>query len=527
MKKNQLILLLAALAVTGGAAFWKYYQRAGAIGTVPDEIGKDLLKDFNPAEVAAFTVKDSKGEVIVEQKDGKWIVPARDGFPASVTAVNELRDNAFALKIGEIQRVGDSRLGQLKLKKPGEGGSEEETGTVVSFRDSSGKEIKAFTAGKTLSNDDTPPGGFSMSPTGPKAQYIKVAGVEGIVYKARDGFSRLETDVKGWLDKENFVKIDKIKSVAVTGSEPAESWKISRDTEAGELKLEAPAAGEEFDAAKASPVGTAFSFVQFIDVLPAAEAAKAALDKPLRTAVIETFDGLTYTIKVGAADGDNHFMSYTVDGKFTETRTPPEPKEKDKPAETEEEKKKADEAFATALAAQKKKLADEQALQTRIYSLAKSSLEPILKKRSDFMKDKPAAATPAASPDFGAKPPLPGTPRIEAVTPPISVELPPAKKPKLEISPPEPLKPVLPKIEDPKVDAPKTETPKVEEAPKVEAPPAEAPKVEDPPAEAPKVEAPPAEAPKVEAPPTEAPPAEAPKTEAPPTAPAPAEPAKP
>ena len=149
-------------------------------------------------------------------------------------------------------------------------------------------------------------------------------------------------------------------------------------------------------------------------------------------AKITTFDGFTYTIKVGAADGENHFISYTIDGKFEETRTPPEPKEKDKPAETEEEKKKADEAFATALAAKKKKLTEEQATVGRIFSIAKSSLEPILKKRPDFMKDKPAAVapgTPATDPEFGNKPPLPapGGPRIEAVTPPISVETPPAK----------------------------------------------------------------------------------------------------
>lgn len=431
MKKNQLILLLAALAVTGGLAIWKSNKRSGAIGEVPNEVGKDLLKNFSPADVTSFTVKDAKGEVTIDQKDGKWVVPARDGFPASIEAVNELRDNSYALKVGEIQRVGDSRFGQLKLKKPGEGGTEDETGTVVSFRDSSGKELKSFIAGKTLSKDDTPPGGFNMNPSGPKSQYIKVIGEEGYVYKARDGFNRLETDVKGWLDKTAFIKIEKIKSATVTGKEPAESWKISRETEAGELKLDAPAAGEEFEPSKAAPVSSAFSFVQFTDVLPAAEAAKAALDQPLRTAVITTFDGFTYTIKVGAADGDNHFIGYTIDGKFEETRTPPEPKEKDKPAETEEEKKTADEAFAKSLADKKKKLADEQATVGRLFSIAKTSLEPILKKRADFMKDKPApgATGPAADPEFG-KPvtPAPGaapTGKIEAVTPPVSVDMPP------------------------------------------------------------------------------------------------------
>ena len=154
-------------------------------------------------------------------------------------------------------------------------------------------------------------------------------------------------------------------------------------------------------------------------------------------------------------------MSFTVDGKFVETRTPPEPKEKDKPAETEEEKKAADEAFAKALADKKKKLADEQTLQSRIFIIAKSSLDPILKKRPDFMKDAPAAAANPSG--IEPKPPLPPAspakaPRIEAVTPPVSVEIPPSDdKKKEEVKKEEPNK------EEPKKEEVKKEEPKKEE----------------------------------------------------------------
>ena len=427
MKKNQLILLLAALALTGGAAVWKFKQRSSAIGAAPDRVGKDLLEKFSPGDIASFTVKDAKGEVSIEQKDGKWIVPARDSFPASIEAINELRDTSYALKVGAIQRVGDSRLAQLKLKKPGDGGTEAETGTLVTFRDSAGKELKSFTAGKTLSADETPPGGFNMNQSGPKSQYIKVTGEDGYVYQAREGFSRLETDVKNWLDKTAFFKIEKPKSITVTGKEPAETWTLTRESDTAPWQLATAAPTEDFDPAKTSPLTSVFSYVAFVDVLPATDAAKAALDQPLRTAAITTFDGLTYTIKVGAAEGtENHYMSFTVDGTLAETRTPPAPTEKDKPAETEEQKKTADEAFAKTLAEKKKKLAEEQAQAGRIFTIAKSSLEPILKKRSDFMKDKPTATpapgSPASDPEFGNPPPTSPRPRIEAVTPPISVE---------------------------------------------------------------------------------------------------------
>lgn len=519
MKNKQLPILLAALAVTGGAAYWKYSHRSGSIGKVPAEVGTDVLKNFKPADIAALTLKDSKAEVVIEQKDGKWIVPARDGFPANQETLTTLVKDAFSMKISESQRAGASQLGTIKLKNPADGAPESETGTLVTFRDSSGKNIASLIAGKVMTADGNAPASFSMSPQGPKTQYIKVDGMGDTVLKARDGFSSLDTDVKNWLDKSQFIKVSNIKSVTVTGATPEESWKIERATANGELKLDAPAAGEDFDANKAAGVGSAFSFVQFADVVPAADAAKAALDKPVRTAVITTFDGYTYTVKVGAAEGDNHYFAYTVDAKFDETppapaakEAPPAPKNDEEKKKADEEKqkaeadkKKADEEFATALAEKKKKLAEAQAIQGRIFLVAKSSLEPILKKRTDYLKDKPAAPAEGASattPPVEVKAPVKPvhkttTPPIEAVTPPITIEPPPAKE--------------APKTEAPKPEAPKAEAPKPEPAPPAPAP--------VPAPEAPKVEAPPTPPAPVPAP---APAPEAPKTEVPAPAPAPA-----
>ncbi|MDB6133836.1 MAG: hypothetical protein JWM59_2079 [Verrucomicrobiales bacterium] len=520
MKKNPFPILLAVLAVSGGAAYWKYSRRAGTIGKTPAEIGKEVLKDFRAADVSAITLKDAKSEAVVELKDGKWIVPAREAFPAAADSVTALIDEAFGLKIAEVQRAGASQLGTIKLKKPGEGAPETETGTYVDFRDSSGKSIASLTAGKILTSDGSTPGSFSMSPQGPKTQYIKVEGMGDTVLKARDGFNKLETDVKNWLDKSRFIKTTNIKSVTVTGPTPEESWKIRRDTTTSELKLDAPAPGEDFDANKAAGVGSVFSFAQFADVALAADAAKAALDKPVRTAVIESFDdSYTWTVKVGAAQGDDHYLSYTVDAKFPETRTPPPAKEDGKPAETDEEKKKADEEFAKILADKKKKLADAQSVQNRVFLVTKSALEPILKKRTEYLKDKPATAPAAATgasattPPIEVKPATPAKPPIEVVTPPIAVEPAPAPAaPAPEAQKPEapaPPAPVPPPPAPP--EAPKPETPAPTPLPPAPAAP-----------ETPKPEAP-APAPLVPPAPTPLP---APAPEAPPAAPAPAPEAK-
>lgn len=427
MKNKQLPILLAVLAVSGGAAIWKYKQRASAIGEVPAEVGKDVLKDFRAADVAAITLKDSTSEAVIEKKDGKWVVPSRDSFPAAADQVRTLIDEAFGMKIGEMQRAGASQMGTIKLKSPADSAPPEETGTLVSFRDDAGKDIASLIAGKILSASGDSPSEFSMSPQGPKTQYLKLMGMDGFVIKAREGFNSLQTDPKAWLDKTDFIKISSIRNVTVTGAAPEESWQIFRETDGGELKLDTPAEGEEFDPAKAAGVGSAFSFVQFADVLPAADAAKAAMDKPVRTAVITTFDNYTYHVKVGAAEGENYYFSYSVDAKFDETRPPPAPKADGTPSETEEQKKAADEAFVKSLEEKKTKLKAQQANASRIFLVAKSSLEPILKKRKDYMKDKPveaAAGIPSPPPVNGAAgaSTAPKRPPITAVTPPIEVK---------------------------------------------------------------------------------------------------------
>lgn len=446
MKSKQLIILVAILAAAGIAAALKMRSRDAAIGGKPQEVGSRILKGFEPEGVAGFTISDGKDSVEIALKDGKWVLPSRDGFPASLTAVNELRDAAHQLKVLSVQNVGASQLGRLQLREPASDVPDAERSKMVSFRDNAGKDTITFFAGKT--SEPKSDGGMNFN-AGPRPQFVRVKGTDGIVYQAVQGFASLNATVKSWLDKESFFKVEKLKSIAVTGPTPEESWKVFREAEGGELKLDAPKDGEEFDATKAAGPGGAFAYAAFEDLAPAADKEKAALDKPTHTAVIETFDGFTYTIKVGAkaaaeaaaatADAgaaENYYLSFSADGKFAEQRTPPAPDKDGKPTETEEQKKAADEAFAKDLQKKKEKLAGEQSHKDRIFVVTKYTLDGVMKKRADFLKEKATPAAPGAVPGGlpGAAPAAPPvsipagkTGTIEAVTPPVSVEIPAAK----------------------------------------------------------------------------------------------------
>ncbi len=554
--KSKSLLILGGVAVTAGVAVLiKGYYNAATFSSPPAGVGQPALKDFRPGDVASFIVKDSKKQVEVALKDGKWVVVSRDNFPASITAANEVTDTALALKVQKVETgVGKSLYPRLGLAESGDGVKEEEVGKQLTFKDASGKELAGLTVGKM-----TPPD-FSretMDLSGPKPapQWIQVKGVDA-VYQTTNGYNKLEGDPKGWLDKDTFFKVEKHKSVTVTGPTPEESWKLTRDTEAGELKLDAPKPGEEFDKDKATSQGSLFSYVSFLDVLPAAEKDKAALDKPLTSVVIETFDGLTYTIKAGAkqppdeSGPEAQFMSFTVTGNIQDPApfTAPAPaapappaadaKPEDKAkfdeanaayqialAKWQEDKRKADEQVE-GIKTLKEKLAKEQAIQGRIFIVAKSAFDPASKKRSELLKDKPAAPPAGETPGAGtpAKPkittlpapaPKPGDKKIEATTPPIEVTL-PGMEPSKE----------APKVTPAPTPTPAPEAPKPAPAPATPAPATPAPATPAPATPAPATPAPatpPATPPAAPAPAT--PPAPAP--EAPPAAPAPAAPATP
>ncbi len=525
MKSKQLIILIGVLAAGLVVAYYLNAKRSNVVSKSPAKVGQDVLKGFAPADVSTMSVNDGKNTVEIALKDGKWIVPSRDGFPASVTAVNELRDNAFALRIAEVQKVGESQMGRLKLKEPGSGAPADDTGTLINFKDGGGKDMATVLVGKRLEDKDE--GSFSMTPKSPKYQYMKVKGEEGFVYQAKDGFAKLEADPKGWIDKDKFFKVERLKSITVTGTSPEETWKLARETDGGELKLDAPKEGEEFDASKASASGSAFSFPSFDDILPATEKDKAGLDKPTHTTIIESFDGLIYTVKVGAkatnADAtdttERYYMTFSVDGKLDETPPAYAPPMPTLPVElpalpadaTEESKKKyeedkkkydadkakydtdkkawddgkkaAEDTFKNTLKTKQEKLAQEQGLKERIFLVQKFVIDPIVKKRTDLMKDKaatPAEGTGAATtPSNGATTPpvsvnpvelTPPTPsgKIEAVTPPIEVTIPDKDgkmPPKIEVK-----KDADKKDSTKKDGAPKKEDAKKEEgAPKADA----------------------------------------------------------
>jgi hypothetical protein len=102
------------------------------------------------------------------------------------------------------------------------------------------------------------------------------------------------------------------------------------------------------------------------DVLPK-DTKDTGLDKPIEIKTT-TLDGLAYDIKVGKLQGDNFFVTFTASGKVK-----PDPKDAERIKKLEERQPR------------------EKMQQNYVLLIPKGRLEDTLKKRPEFLEQKPAA----------------------------------------------------------------------------------------------------------------------------------------
>ena len=170
----------------------------------------------------------------------------RNDYPANFQEISDFLLKARDLKAAQNEEVGPSQLARLSLV-PGEGTN---AATAVEFKDQSAKTLKSMLLGKKhmrKSNRPSPMG--DMGEEGwPDGRYVKVDKTVALI---SDVLASLEPKPEQWLNKD-FIKIEKVRSVAVEFPNATNSWKMSRETETGDWKLADAKPGEQLDSGKAS-----------------------------------------------------------------------------------------------------------------------------------------------------------------------------------------------------------------------------------------------------------------------------------
>jgi hypothetical protein len=104
--------------------------------------------------------------------------------------------------------------------------------------------------------------------------------------------------------------------------------------------------------------------------------------------VAETFDNLTYTIKIAKGkSGDDYLVNASVAGEAPKSRAP----EKDEKAE---QKERRDKDFQESRMRLEIRLAREKAQSAWTYVVSKKDVEPLLRERADLIAKKPEKGEP-------------------------------------------------------------------------------------------------------------------------------------
>ncbi|PWU10668.1 MAG: hypothetical protein C5B50_24985 [Verrucomicrobia bacterium] len=398
MNLKQLLILIVLVVVLGGAGLMIYRSNQSSWETGNQGVGQKLLGKLAVNDVAAILIKSGTNEVNLVKKD-QWRVKERNDYPANYGEISGFIIKAADLKCAQTEDISRSQLARYKLLPPGSGTN---TATLLELRDQNGKAIRSILLGKShmhKSNRPSPMGEMGDEGGGwPDGRYVMVGTDAKTVSLVTDPLSNIEPLPGNWLNKD-FFKVEKVRSISVTYPVATNSWKITRDTEAGEWKLAEAKPGEQLDSSKTSMLNNALNSPSFNDVAAASKAPEFGLDKPT-LATLDTFDNFTYTVKIGQKTNDIIPMMVSVTAKLPKERTPGKDEKPD-------DKTKLDKEFKDKQKPLEDKLAQEKNCENWIYLVSSWTLDPVLKERNQLLAEKKEEPKKDDKPAASATPPTP------------------------------------------------------------------------------------------------------------------------
>jgi hypothetical protein len=378
MNRKQFLWLMLVVLLLGGvsiALFWQditLYRDSGA------KIGARLMPELKISDVAKLRLQDADKEVTLALKDKVWRVEQRGGYPADFAEISGLILKLLDVKVVQTETVGASLHPRLNLLAPdnaakdkgaNDKGAKEGTGTLMELSDASGKVLVSLVLGKVSLKKD-PMNPLPNAKDGvPAGRHVLVAGRGDSVAVVSDPLEKAVTAPGAWVAKD-FFKADRIRTLQLAG-EGASSWKIARDEEWGQWKF--AAGGGQLHPSAAVTATNALGSLAFSDVVidDKAGTGKAAV------LTAETFDNLTYTVRLAPLAIGDFVLRYTVAGTPPKTR---KPEAKEKP----EDVAKLDKDFADNLQRLEARVMLEQARSQWAYVVPGKMAAPLLMKREQM-----------------------------------------------------------------------------------------------------------------------------------------------
>lgn len=400
MNRKQVILLFLTLVILGWLSLLLLKHHDESWNSTENSMGQKILPDFKVNDVADIHIKSGSEDLNLVRTNDMWRVRERGDYPANLTDIKEFLINLSDLKVAQSEPIGPGDLARMDLAEPG---SASGAATLLEFKDAQGKVMKSLLIGKKhmRKSQRSSPFGNSQMPDG---RYIMLKSDTNDLLTVSDPLNKVEFNPAGWLDK-TFFAVDKPQAISFISTNAAESWTLTRQSEAAPWVLANAKPGEVLDTSKVSSLASSMTSPSFVDV-STEPAAKTGLDKPL-VVTITTFDNFTYTLKIGKQTPNrNYNMNVVVTANLDTHRL----KGKD---EKPDVAKKMDTIFNEHLAAQQSKLKKEMAFEKWTYLVNSYLIDPFIRPRAELMEEKstekkedksaaahqPSRHTPAPKPD--------------------------------------------------------------------------------------------------------------------------------
>lgn len=372
MNRKQFLWLMLVVVLLGGTGLALFWQDITAYRDSGAKIGARLMPELKISDVAKLRLQDAGQEATLVLKDKVWRVEQRGGYPADFAEISGLILKLLDVKIVQSETVGASlhaRLNLLAPDKGGKSGAKEGTGTLVELSDASGKVLVSLVLGKVSLKKD-PMNPLPNAKDGvPAGRHVLMAGRGDNVAVVSDPLEKAVANPGAWVAKD-FFKADRIRSLQLAG-EGVTPWKIARDEEWGQWKF--AAGGGLLNPSAAVTATNALGSLAFSDVVidDKAGTGKAAV------LTAETFDDLTYTVRLAPQANGDFVLRYTVAGTPPKTRKP-------EPKESAEDAAKRDKEFAENRQRLEARVMLEQARSQWAYVLPGKAAAPLLMKREQM-----------------------------------------------------------------------------------------------------------------------------------------------
>ena len=368
LKTSLLLVSFTLIALGVGLSIHK--RSAIVANAGPDQ--NDWIPAFDLNAVSQVVIKTNADTTTLNNTPQGWTVLERDSYPADVTAIGDIVQRIRDFKPAQEVIAGPSQVADLELLEPD--GTSSGTGTLIDLKAADGTRLAALVVGKQSFAQPDPNSPFPPSPNG---RFIVVAGSEGPVGLAAEGFDLIRTKPDMWLDR-GFVKTGRISSITLDA--PNKKWRVSRVAPESPWILDGALTTESPDPSKIDPIAAILASPSFNDIAPATTGDTAFATSS--TLTIESFDGLLATLLIGSRDGDSYPVKIALSANLRAERTPPQ-------------NEKAGIQSQDPRASLNAELEKGKKFANRIFKLPVQALEIVLKPRNHFLA--PPQATPSSS----------------------------------------------------------------------------------------------------------------------------------